>query len=587
MKKYYIGLATTFHEPAVAIVNPEGEVLFAEATERYLQNKSAINCEPDHIFRISELLKEYTEPDAEFVVATTWSDKAAIPFTARVLQFLGLFKPELLLKDKLDRISKILLVKQYQLFHFSLAFVSMSMKAGANLIHAIRQEFGHNRVSFMHLDHHLTHAATACFTSPFENAVCVIVDGFGEKGSMAFFHYEHNELKLIARHKGPESLGALYWWVTHFCGFSVYKGEEWKVMGLAPYGELDQEIYDLFKSMVRVEGYMPRYTSTKQIRICYDRFQRMQKERGPSPMEAANLAYTGQTFFCDIMDQVLKNVYDLGLSEHLVLGGGCALNSSYNGLITTRTPFQKLHVPMAPGDDGNALGAALWAYRKDHPAPPLHTQRPSAVPHSPYLGSRLSSYKMEHLIRFSGIQKLRHLPGTVHQEAAAILAQGKLIGWVQGRAEFGPRALGDRSILADPRPPEMKDKINSLVKFREEFRPFAPSVLHEFGDAYFENYEETPYMERTLRFREEMIAKVPAVVHANRTGRLQSVKREWNSQYYDLIKAFYVLTDVPIVLNTSYNIMGKPIIHSVEDAIGVFFTSGLDALVIEDYLIEK
>lgn len=172
-------------------------------------------------------------------------------------------------------------------------------------------------------------------------------------------------------------------------------------------------------------------------------------------------------------------------------------------------------------------------------------------------------------------------------EAAKILAGGGLIGWARGRSEFGPRALGNRSILADPRPADMKDRINALVKFREAFRPFAPSILDEHGPEYFEAYQESPYMERTLVMREDMMAKVPAIAHTDRSARLQSVKREWNPAYYDLIRAFRDITGVPLLLNTSFNIMGKPIIHTVEDALGLFYTTGLDALVIEDYLIEK
>jgi carbamoyltransferase len=194
---------------------------------------------------------------------------------------------------------------------------------------------------------------------------------------------------------------------------------------------------------------------------------------------------------------------------------------------------------------------------------------------------------MENMLRFGHLQNIRHLPGTFYQEAARLLAEGKLIGWVQGRAEFGPRALGNRSILADPRPADMKDRINALVKFREEFRPFAPSILHEHGDEYFEHYQESPYMQMTFTFRPEVREKVPAVVHVDNTGRVQSVRREWNERYYQLISEFYRLTGIPLILNTSFNVMGKPIMHTVEDALGIFLTTGLDALVIDDYLIEK
>jgi carbamoyltransferase len=303
---------------------------------------------------------------------------------------------------------------------------------------------------------------------------------------------------------------------------------------------------------------------------------------GRSALDVANLAFTTQFFYAEVMDQLLNNFHQLGISDNLALGGGCGLNSSYNGEITQRTKFKNLHVPSAPSDDGNALGAALLAYYQDHPE-----TKPQAKIHTPYLGSSMSKKTLENLVAFGRLEKLKHLPETVQQEAARLLAEGKLVGWVQGPAEFGPRALGNRSILADPRPPDMKDKINSLVKFREEFRPFAPSILDEFGEEYFENYQVSPYMERTLKFKESAKKKVPAIVHVNATGRLQSVRREWNPRYYDLIKSFFELTGVPMLLNTSFNIMGKPIIHSVEDAIGLFYTTGLDALILEDYLIEK
>jgi carbamoyltransferase len=199
----------------------------------------------------------------------------------------------------------------------------------------------------------------------------------------------------------------------------------------------------------------------------------------------------------------------------------------------------------------------------------------------------MSSETLDNMKRFGRQGGFSELPGKVHEKAARLLAEGKIIGWVQGRAEFGPRALGNRSILADPRHADMKERINAAVKFREEFRPFAPSILHEHGDEYFLDYRESPYMERTLVFRGEVRERVPAVVHVDGTGRLQTVKREWNERFYELISAFHRITGVPLVLNTSFNIMGKPIIHSVEDAVATFYTTGLDALVIGDCLIEK
>ena len=191
------------------------------------------------------------------------------------------------------------------------------------------------------------------------------------------------------------------------------------------------------------------------------------------------------------------------------------------------------------------------------------------------------------MLKFGQQSNVFHFPQSIAEETAKLLAEGALVGWFQGRAEFGPRSLGNRSILADPRQASMRDKINSRVKFREEFRPFAPSILDEYGDEYFENYQQSPYMERTLKYKKAVCHKVPAVVHVDGTGRLQTVKYEWNPRFYQLIEAFRQITDIPVLLNTSFNVMGKPIIHSVEDAVSVFYTSGLDVLVIDDYMIVK
>jgi len=281
---------------------------------------------------------------------------------------------------------------------------------------------------------------------------------------------------------------------------------------------------------------------------------------------------------------VLGELAETDGSPNLAYAGGCALNSSFNGRIVGRTGFERLYVPSAPADDGNALGAALLAYAEDHP-----DWRPEPGFASPYLGTPMSAAPVERVIEGAADgAKVRHLPGGAGAEQAAhMLAAGKVIGWAQGRAEFGPRALGNRSILADARPADAKDRVNAKVKLREPFRPFAPSILAEHGADWFEDYQESPYMERTLRFRPEVRSRVPGVVHADGTGRLQTVKAEWNPRYHALVEAFHRETGVPLVLNTSFNIMGKPIVHSAEDAIVMLHTTGLDAVIVGDYLLEK
>jgi carbamoyltransferase len=576
--KYYVGLATTFHDPAIAVVSGEGEVVFAEASERCLQQKRAFCAAADVREIVRRIIAEYCDPHAEFVVAKPWSRKMH-----RFMDFmaaLGATNHELI-PTRPGSMTKYLVTKD---FLFATLWIQQATfkLSGGNFADILRTEFSNQRVSFVKFPHHDAHAATACFTSPFREAACMIIDGQAEWGSMSYYSYQNGRLRPIFRAKGEESLGIVYGACTGFCGFDVEKGEEWKVMGLAPYGELDADILAGLRELVRVDGLSLRYPPMPRIEAWFKGMRQKQRTKEMPALAAANLAFTTQYFYAEVMDQLLQNFHQLGISDNLALGGGCALNSSYNGEIVTRTNFRRLHVPSAPADDGNAVGAALLAYYQDNP-----DAKPTPEMATPYLGSPLAKRTLENLAKFSRLQNIRQLSGTVHRETARLLAEGKLVGWLQGRAEFGPRALGNRSILADPRPIDMKDRINSLVKFREEFRPFAPSILDEFGDAYFENYQVSPYMERTLRFRESAKKKVPAIVHVNATGRLQSVRREWNERYYDLIYAFWEITGVPMILNTSFNIMGKPIVHSIEDALGLFYTTGLDVLVIEDYLIEK
>ncbi|MCC5024681.1 MAG: hypothetical protein J6386_25615 [Candidatus Synoicihabitans palmerolidicus] len=578
MAKYYVGLSTTFHDPALAVVDEQGKVLFAEAVERFYQVKRAYGCAADPRGLVRQVLREHCDPQGEFIIAKSWGRGFS-----RFMDFqflLGLTNHEKLARRGAEMTR--FLVDQHQLF-FALWLQHSTLRlGGGHLADVLIKDFGNRRQRFVHLPHHDVHAAAACFTSPFQEAACVVVDGQGESGSMSYYAYADGRLRPVAQMKGPESLGILYSMCTDVAGFSSEAGEEGKLMGLAPYGEVDPAMLDEFRELGRIEGLKFKYPSTTQLKRWRKRLQGRGRKPGVPAIDMASFAATTQAFYAESMTTLLTNFHALGLSENLVLGGGCGLNSSYNGQLLGATPFKQLHVPCAPGDDGNALGAALLACYQDNP-----DLRPACEVMSPYLGASISNVSMEHLVEFGRFQKIRHLPGTVHREAAALLAAGKLLGWVQGRAEFGPRALGNRSILADPRPAEMKGKINARVKFREEFRPFAPSVLDEYGSEYFEDYQVSPYMERTLRFKDSAKEKVAAIVHVNMTGRLQSVRREWNERYYDLISAFHDLTGVPMLLNTSFNIMGKPIINSLEDALGVFYTTGLDTMVVGDYLIEK
>jgi carbamoyltransferase len=579
MPTYYIGLSVTYHDSALAIISDEGEVLFAEATERFLQNKRALNCEPDQLFRIPELLGQYCPDPKKIVIAINWRKKR--PIYETIVKKLGFLSAPGLLKTGIKKLHSPL--TNCQLHHMMACQGNSIDRAGLNLVRILQEYYPDCAIAFKDYDHHLTHAATACYGSPFEEAACAVIDSYGEHGSMAFYRYRNRKLERLCEAQGlsKASLGLYYMKITELCGFDWLKGEEWKVMGLASYGKLNPKLYDLLSSIIVVNGFDCKHPGQGlfgQI-VKLDEF----KQHPNSPIEAmADIAYTGQAFFADLVTQLLCHLHEVTQCDNLALGGGCALNSSFNGQITQRTEFKQAYIPSAPADDGCALGAAWLAYYGEAPQqvkpPQLQT---------PYTGSTVKDDAVGRLIRFNRSLTIRHLPDSICEETARLLAEGKLVGWVQGRAEYGPRALGNRSILADPRNAATQDLINERVKFREMFRPFAPSILLEHADDYFENYQESPYMDKTLQIRKSMRGKIAAVCHVDGTGRLQTVKKEWNPRFYGLIGHFYQLTQVPVLLNTSFNIMGKPLVHSLEDALTVFMTTGLDVLVVNDYLIGK
>ena len=581
MARYYVGLAATFHDPALAIVDESGTPLFAEATERKLQNKRAYNAAPDNLLALADILPRFCERGAHIVAAVNWSDTF---HTRLVMSGLGQTG-----EPARWSAHKGLAWPLPDPEAFLVAMRSSIGQAGLNL--AITDVIG-GGVSLRRFDHHLCHAALAAFGCPFDDCVVAVVDGFGERSSTSFFQYDGKSLQSVdsgpndphGSIEGLTSLGEFYGRLCALCGFDSLRGEEWKVMGLAPYGRVDPELEALLAPLLQVEGLsFRRRCSEDRLRANLRALRARRRPDDSSPLLAADLAATGQALFERWMFELLGNLHDRGLSENLALVGGCALNSTCNGKILANTGFKRLHVPSAPGDDGTALGAALLACHLDRPESFAVARQPI----SPYLGSEVSTNQLDRLAAFGGLPIVKLGPEALFQGVAELLAAGDIVAWMRGRAEYGPRALGNRSILADPRDGAVKARINERIKFREEFRPFAPAILDEHGTTYFEDYQFSPYMERTLSFRPEARQRVPAVVHVDGSGRLQSVRRDLNPDFHALLTAFFERTGVPILLNTSLNIMGKPIVDSVEDALGVFLLSGVDALVVGDCLIRK
>jgi carbamoyltransferase len=583
-QRYYVGLAASLHDPAVAILSPDGKPLFAEASERYLQNKRAYHATPDDLIRIPRLVRQLCDPNDEVMVAVSWSDQMLRNMN---MASFGAF---------MDPIGAISVSRQMEEFAWPLPGPELMLtgsrnslsQAGVNLKSSHRIP---NPVVIHRYDHHLAHAAHAAWTSPFDEASVAIIDGYGEGRSTSFFRFRDGKLETVpgqgwdsdAESRQHVSLGHFYARICAACGFDPILGEEWKVMGLASYGNFDERIAAILRPMMRVSGLgLSIGCSDQELAERLSELKGIARKSGEPAENFADLAATGQQVFEDLSTELLQRLYEAAPSENLALSGGCALNSSYNGRILDRTPFRRLHVPSAPADDGCALGAAILAFTEDHLGVRVPEEAASA-----YLGSSIPKEALGNLRSFSGLGAIECTREALIDEVSELLKDGLIVGWIQGQAEFGPRALGHRSILADARRDGMKDRLNAIVKFREEFRPFAPSILDECGEEYFENYQTSRYMERTLRFRRNKVDEVPAVVHVDGTGRLQSVRREWSPLYYDLIAAFYRKTGVPLILNTSLNVMGKPIAHSLEDGLGIFFTSGLDVLVVENCLLRK
>jgi carbamoyltransferase len=559
MTRYYLGLSTSGHDPALAIVDPAGSIVFAEATERYLQDKRAWGAAPDHVGHLEHALATIGfEPDRDqLVVASSWARvKADLPVS----------------------VSNALLPSADGLWLRGLQ-AHAQQAAGASLL---RLGIVSEEPEVRRFDHHLCHAVAACHGAPFSDGICLVIDGEGEVGAASVFALSGGRLKRAWRSWGPGSLGTLYAWLTSACGFDWRAGEEWKVMGLAAFGTPRPELTDAIVSMVNIVNGRPQLPGQETIDAAIAAATPHGRTSADPIERAADLAASGQAAFGLLADQIVAACLPLG-STNLVLTGGCALNSSYNGTILHRFPFAQVHVPSAPADDGNAVGAALLAWMQDHP----DARAPSGAG-SPFLGSRVDRRRAADAARNCGYAYVSPCEGDAGATLlASRLAAGKIIGVMRGAAEFGPRALGQRSILADPRPADMKDRLNKRVKGREAYRPFAPIVPVERVGSWFERPQPSPYMSFTLPWKAEARERVPAVVHADGTGRLQTVDGRANPWMQSLLTAFEAETGVPIILNTSFNVMGKPIVHSVADAMAVLATTGLDGVLLEDTLIEK
>jgi carbamoyltransferase len=437
------------------------------------------------------------------------------------------------------------------------------------------------------IDHQLAHLASSFYCSGFDQSMCISYDGYGENISAALATADENGIKVLERRHSSNSLGLFYSCITSYLGFLVGI-DEYKVMGLAPYGK---EGIDLSPFLhVTDDGYesdTSYFAQPLNQQTEYEPFygQKLVDLLGPhrQPGEPLtdrhrDVAFAAQKVLEDCVISLVKHLHKQTGMNRLCLAGGVALNSVANMRIKDLPFIKDLFVQPAASDRGLSLGCALQcAFEEGEPVG-------SSLKHA-YFGPTYTEERMKKDLDIAGVSY--QAVADPAKEAATLLTQGKIVAWFQGRSEFGPRALGHRSILADPRLPDIKEQVNARVKFREAFRPFAPAVLEEMAPDIYEMDGPSPFMTVTVRVREPWVSRLPGVTHVDGTARVQTLNALHNDVFYELVAHFHELTGVPVVLNTSFNIKGQPIVESPADALSTFFGSGIDVLFIGPFRINK
>jgi carbamoyltransferase len=456
-----------------------------------------------------------------------------------------------------------------------------------------------HRVRVHFVEHHRAHLASAFFASPFDEAAVVSIDGFGDFSSVMWGVGRGNRLDVRGNVRFPHSLGLFYTAFTQLLGFPKY-GDEYKMMGLSAYGK--PRFAALVRDVVRVEGDQVRLNldyfihHTTGVEMTWEGGEpslapvystKMTEVFGPArvPRSAlqsdhADLAASVQAVLEECYFALLNEVHERTHLKTVCLAGGVALNCVANGMIFEQTPFENLYIQPAAHDAGTSIGAALHVWHQV-----LNQPRGFVMRHV-YYGPEYSDADIQRELHAASVEYQKLDERELVDVTAHALADGQIVGWFQGRMEFGPRALGSRSILADPRRQDMKATLNARIKFREPFRPFCPSIMAQAAGEYFETNYPSPFMVQAYKIRQERRARIPAVTHEDGTGRLQTVERDVNPLYWGLLKRFGELTGVPILLNTSFN-ENEPIVNTPAQALDCFLRTKMDLLVMGSFLIRK
>ena len=444
-------------------------------------------------------------------------------------------------------------------------------------------------------EHHMSHAAHTFFTSPFDEAAILTVDGVGEWSTSSFGSAENTSIKLTNDIRWPHSIGMFYSAFTYFLGFRVNEGE-YKLMGLSAYGK--PKYYDLIlNEILDVKNDGSLHLNMKYFAFTYDKVMTNQKfaelfgiPRREEDAKAEQIHYdigaSAQKVLEDIMLKIVNHVHKKTGMKNLCLGGGVALNGVANYRILKEGPFENVHIPPSPGDGGSAIGCAQYLYYIHKKQRRIIVQdHAKRIQENVYVGPSFSNDEIKSFLEENNIDYEYLTREQLLQTTAKLISEQNVVGWYQGKIEWGPRALGNRSILADPRDSKMKDVLNEKIKHRELFRPFAPSILEEYASEYFDLTIPSPYMLFVAKVKKP--DKIPAVTHVDGTGRLQTVSREANPLYYDLINDFYKITGVPVVVNTSMNVRGEPIVNTPEQAYAMIIKTEMDYIMMGNYMIQR
>ena len=565
MAEFILGISCYYHDAAACLVH-DGVVVAAAEEERFNRDKHHSGF-PKNAIRFCLNQGRINPEQLDYVV---FYEK---PFV------------------KFNRILETYISQWPRSFGSFRRAVPLWLKSRLNMRKHIAKELNIDEDIIYFGDHHLSHAASAFLVSPFEEAAILTTDGVGEWATTTIGYGEGTTIKIDKEMKFPHSLGLLYSAITSYLGFRV-NDAEWKVMGLAPYG--DPKYVDKFLDLIDIKEDGSFRLNMKYFAYHYSPVEsinrRLEKHLGRPKRQKdqeidqfyTDIAASGQKVVEDVIVKIASHLHKAYDTDYLTIAGGVGLNSVANWRIMQKTGFKDIFIQPASGDSGGALGAAIGFYNLT-----LGKVRKYQMEHA-YLGPEYTDEDIQAMLDNYGAryQKITDRKKLV-DETAKMLAQDQIIGWFQGRMEFGPRALGNRSILANPKNPKMKEILNSKVKFRESFRPFAPSVTHEDASKYFDISIDAPYMLLIPDVRPDKKDLLPAITHVDGTARLQMVKKETNPLYHQLLNAFKKIAGVPVLLNTSFNVRGEPIVMSPEDAYSCYMRTGIDALVIGNYLLTE